>query len=52
MRLNKEETFVAENCNGDSFVYSIPDQKRIEKQFWEQQDGSHMNKTTITKYTE
>ena len=35
IRTSSEASFVAETCNGDSFVYSLPDLKRIEKQYWE-----------------
>ena len=50
IRFNQESTFLAETCNGDTFVYSVLDTKRIEKQYWEVVKDGHMTRSTNTRY--
>ena len=51
VRINRESTFFAEGCNGNTIVYSLPDPKRIEKMYHEILKDGHMTKMTVTMYS-
>ena len=52
VRINRESTFFAEGCNGNTIVYSLPDPKRIEKMYHKiLLDDGNMTKRTVTMYS-